>query len=297
MIVVKGATRAHDSKEWKGLAEGEMDSFGNPFHIIRLKWHSTSLHRMATYAKTRGFDDAVITVNRSTGNLKITYREKKGSIMWERPLNGVGPFIGEVAKTPRNMRILATHYRDGLWSIYNDPSTENEVRIMSDRIWAEMDEKERKYNEERIRSMHTHSLEKRMPGWERNLSEGISKDEERRLLAKERMELAKKQAEIEAKEQKLLSRETRLAEVGVGSTSYSEQYLAQQPINQIRRICREMRIVAKTGTTKEGMIKKIIARQNKGDAALQEAKQQMAAEEGLQVQSEIQSPVEESVAS
>ena len=256
VIIVKGARNkdGQRSEDYAVMAVGEEDSYGNPFRLIRLRWRGTRYHRMNTYAKTRGFEDAVIEVKRNTGELVIRYRQS-GSAMWARSKGGVGAFFAEVPKTQQNMARLARCYEDKLWTIV-DTDIDGEVKAMSDRFWADMAKRDEEhkdepgyqsevaYNRERIRRMHilpAENLEniKAPVGHELEHEQAVV-SETAKLNRKRDMDLARREAEIAERERKLMEHEAKIAgEFTPIGTGYSEESLGAMKMHEVRRVARD----------------------------------------------------------
>lgn len=240
MIIVKGASRRNPSDQVISYATGETDEFGNPFEVIELISNVTRYNMHAEYEKTRGFDDAVISYN--NGLIRISYRKKKGSIMWMRPLGNVGPFIGKIPRTPRNMRMLASHYRDGLWRIKN-AHIEAEVKKMSDMLWEEMPDEIKKFNEARIKRLQMLKSESVMnqvalPTAYSNNDDKAYLDQEKVEIARQKIELAQREAEI-AKREKLLAKDSvKKIETEGNPSKYSQGYLQTLGLAELRKLGR-----------------------------------------------------------
>lgn len=240
MIIVKGAKNkdGQRSEDWIDHAIGEIDQFGTPFEVIELRWVDSKLHPNTDYAKTRGFDDAVISVG-ANGRLSITYREKTGSVQWLRGLGGHGPFIGKVARTDRNIRLLASHYRDGLWRI-KDQHVDAEVRAMSDKLWESMSPELRNFNEKRIKAMHTRSNEGNVvhlpQDSEKVKAEQDRINEERRDLARQKQDLARREAALSAKEKRIT--EVRVEQIK-NDTPPDTSDLSSLGFRDLRKLARE----------------------------------------------------------
>lgn len=239
MIFVIGATKAHPSEEWIEYAKGINDEFGNPFEVIELQWLGSNLHRNADYAKTRGFDDARLDVDKSSANgIRITYRQGVGSVMWFRPLGNVGPFIGKLAKTPRNMRKLAACLKDNLWRIKSPAHIAAEVKELSEKLWAGMSEEERTFNEKRVAGMHTHKMEGdlKLPEPSGDTVQTVAQD--RVALNKKQMELEAREAEVVTKEKGIVDKTARMTKQGLAPAEYSESYLRGLKLVELRRLGR-----------------------------------------------------------
>ena len=238
MVIVKGATRARPSEMWIEEAKGYQDSYGEPFELIELIWNNQpgSKHKMSSYAKTRGFEDAVIETR--NGNIRITYRPN-GSAVWAKK-NGIGSYKAYVPKTLKNLKRLANNYRDNLWTI-SDARINNIVKEISDKIWDQMPEETVKFNEARIKSMHTGEHEKGMDIFrdiEKNkiAQESAVLSEERRELAKKKIELERLEAELRAKHKQVLEDEIKaIPEIKGSYTKTDLQALSFYDIKKLAR--------------------------------------------------------------
>ena len=262
MIIVIGASRAHPSQEWVQLALGEEDQYGNQFELVELRWNNNRLHLMADYAKTRGFEDAVITAG-SGGGLTIKYR-RPGSAMWYRPNPIINRFVSQVAKTPHNIKVLATHYRDKLWRIASE-HIDKEVRALSDKLWAEMSSEEQLFNEKRIEAMYTHSLEKGLDGANFSRSPESEKQdmrEEKRLLFQKEKELREMEARIAKQQKRLTDEQIKTIEEGKQPIQYHEKYLMGMKFSDLRKAARKLGIQMQQTTKKTEVVEMILAKQD-----------------------------------
>lgn len=265
MVVVKmKVTRSITADHWKSMAMGVIDEYGNAFRLIKLRWNLTANHKMAEYAKTRGFEDAVIGRNQRTGDISVTYR-KQGSAMWQRPIGGVGPFMAEVPQTPRNMNTLAAMYGDKLFTII-DADISEIVKAMHEKKLGDMSFDTRKFNEKRIRGMHVSALEAhedrdtKTPELPVDV-ERLSVTEQNRLNQIKDAELKQREEMIKIKEKELTGFQAANVSDGVLPSAYSDTYLQGLKLFQIRKLSKELGVKAETSETKEALIKKILKRQ------------------------------------
>jgi hypothetical protein len=276
MIIVKGlkVSRQLPAEEWKKRAVegGTIDEYGNSFRIIKLRWNTTRLHRNADHAKTRGFEDAVIGKNRRTGDLEVTYRQN-GSVEWMRPSGGVGAYMGEVAETPRNMRLLASMYSNKLFTIIDSDIAEI-VKKMHEKRVEKSDEATKKLNERMHRNMHTMSVEGEDTAVDIPVeAERAEIKEEKARVEKDRVDVAKRKAELDAREAKVTKKTVDMIGEGVEPTIYGEDFLKQQKVYKLRGICREMKLKWSNDEKKDDLVKKILAKQA-GD--MEKVKKEMA---------------------
>jgi len=270
VIIVKGARNKDGRRaaDYAKAAVGETDQYGNPFRMIKLRWTKNRLHRNGPYAKTRGFEDTIITVNTGTGEIAVSYRPN-GSVMWDRGPLGVGPFFGELGKTAANMTRLAKCYRDGLWTIV-DSDIDGEVKAMSDKHWLGMSDEDRAFNEERIRRMHILPAE----DLENNTSpikHGKDRDEDlvkekTQIVNRREMELQEREAKLAERERTLMSREADIAETGTPiGTGYTAEAMGHMKMHEVRKIARETyKMVCQPNMTRADIIDQIIERQLTG---------------------------------
>lgn len=263
MVIVKlKVSTKLPASYWKNQAIGSIDSYGNPFRLIRLKWNATILHKNSEYAKTRGFEDAVIDQNKTTGDFKITYR-RNGSITWQKPDGGVGPYWGEIPLTQYNIQKLVSHYGDKLWFIV-DPDIEAQVKILYAKRLEEMPKEAKKFNETRVRMMHTSDVDRDTDAkYEVPVDTKITIEKQRSLSVKE-IELAKKAAELEAKEKALAEKEKALVNAGSALTGYGKNYLMDQTIATLRKHCKELAIEFGTEHKKGDLVDMILNKQAGG---------------------------------
>ena len=264
MIIIKlKVNKQITADHWKQMAIGTPDEYGNPFRIAKLRWTKNPMHKMAEYTKTRGFEDAIISQDRRTGDISVSYR-RSGSIMWTRPIGGVGPFMGEVPVTPKNLQRLAAMYGDKLWTIM-DADIDKQVRAMYEKMRSEMTPEQIAFDDRRIRGMHRSSLEKEdkeAKGPEIPLAaEKLSIAEQNRLNQLKAMDLAKREEALNMKEAALNSKVEEVIERGGSPVTYGREYLAARKIHEIRKIAKEVGTTFEPNETKEAIITKIIQRQ------------------------------------
>jgi len=273
MIIVKNATRAHPSEEWMEVARGEIDEYGEPFQLIELQWLNTPLHRMTEYAKTRGFEDTIITANTKTGGVKINYREN-GSVMWLRK-KGIGPFTGLLAKTPKNMRRLASHFEDRLWKIM-DPVIASEVKALWDSLKEKMTEKDLQFHNDRITSTHSSKSETSIPGYVARLPAEDSATqiaEDRRQLNLQMVELKRRELEVAEREGSLNKSKIESIAAGEAPSKYGQVYLEKLKMHEIRSLARKMGIPVDGADKKTTIVQRVLDRQN-GIESIPEAAQE-----------------------
>jgi hypothetical protein len=254
MFLVRGAKNrdGQRSADWIKAAIGTVDSYGNPFEIVEMAWRMTNLNRNSDYVKTRGFEDTEIAIDRNKGITVRHIRQGNGCIMWERSLNGIGPFVGRLGKTPYNMLKLAKHYKDGLWTI-KDRIIDAELKALSDKMWSEMTPEQQRFNEARIKSMHSLKSEEGMNSF---VPTKVSK-EDVAAIEIEKKELFRMRKELEEKEQRLKGLEGRYGSViqekvaaGALPTKFNSKYSKQQLLDmrpsELRQVARrefELRIM------------------------------------------------------
>jgi hypothetical protein len=276
MIIVKGlkVSRQISADEWKKRAIGTTDEYGNPFRIIKLRWNNNRMHRNADHAKTRGFEDAVIGRDRRNGDIEITYRQN-GSVEWMRPSGGVGPFMGEVAETPRNMRLLTGMFGDKLFTIVDSDILQVVKKMYEDRE-AKMDPKVKEFNNKRIRSMHTMYVEAGEKAETTELPVEVEREEIKEgksAVQRDKIENAKRKAELDKKEEEINKKVVELVGDGAVPSMYSRDFLQEQKFYKLRGICREMKVSFAIDDKKVDLIKKVLEKQT-GNS--KEVKKQMA---------------------
>ncbi|MBE3122199.1 MAG: hypothetical protein IMZ58_08350 [Thermoplasmata archaeon] len=277
MIVVHSSVRTN--KQFtpdfrKNQALGTIDEYGNPFRIIKLRWNRTRLHKNSDYTKTKGFEDAIIKRGTKDGGFNIVYRY--GSVQWMQ-LGGEGPFYGELAQTPKNMEKLASAYGDKLWSIV-DPDIEQIVKKMYEGRRKSMSEDVRQINDSRIRLMHVSEAEKgdilkgavQLPPD----VEQASANEQRRLNEIEKQNIEKRKAILDLKEEEVNKKAVDLVGDGVAAVAYTKDYLTGlKGLQQLRKICRELKIKSELTDKKPDLVDKIMKKQV---GEVEAAKEQMA---------------------
>lgn len=258
----------------KQQAIGLIDEYGNPFRIISLRWNKSRLHKNTDYAKTRGFEDTIITKER--GEMAIKYR-KNGSIAWMR-YAGEGPYMGELAVTPKNLQKLASCYGDKLFTIL-DKDIDNIVKQMYEDKVKGMDALTKHFNDQRVRMMHTtqsevNEMPKSGPVEIPVEAERVNLAEQNRLQQIEKQNLEKRKAALDAKEAEIDEKTVKLVGEGVPAVTYTKEYLAGlKGIHSARKICRELKVEFSQSDKKDDLINKIIARQT---GEIKAVKEQMA---------------------
>jgi hypothetical protein len=271
MVIVKmKVNRQITAAHWVGMAVGVEDEYGNPFRVIKLRWNPNRMHKMTEYAKTRGFEDAIISKDPKTGGVKITYRTN-GSIMWMRPM-GIGFFMGEVAQTPKNMAKLASHYGDKLWTIL-DADIDVIVRKMYEERKKNQTKEMADYDMKRINRMHTATHEHK----ENNTSapelpldiEKMDVHEKNRLNQIKQVELDKRNEALNMKEAALNKKAADMVGDGVAPVTYTMDYLTAQKLFKLRKLCTEVKVKWENSDKKEDLIKRITEKQTGNAAAVQ----------------------------
>jgi hypothetical protein len=259
-IIVLGASKERKSETIKGMAIGEKDQYGNPFRIIKLRWADD--RKNTDYTKTRGYEDAVIQRDRTSGGFRITYR-KNGSIEWIQP-EGMGPFFGEVAYTAYNMRKLAAGYGDKLWTIV-DAGINAEVRAMYEKLVEAMPENLQEFNAQRIKLLHTKSSGGRLttpltrtkaPGTDPEL------EEQRKALFQKEQELKEREAKIKDKEDSVQEKTVAKIKEGAPAVGFSREALEDMQMFEVRRSAKSLGIETGMKDLKEDLINKILALQS-----------------------------------
>ncbi len=257
MIIVRlKVTRQLTAKYWKNQVAGTIDEYGNPFRIITLKWNKSRLHKNAEYSKTRGFEDAEISKSEEDGDFAIKYR-RNGSVMWQKPEGGVGPYYGELPYTPYNIQKLVTHYGDKLWTIA-DADIDRMVRLKYEELNNKMTEKTKKFNDDRINAMHTSDIEAGKTVKFEVPTDPILIKEKERTLAVKNTDIEKKAAELEERERRLAEREATLIKAGVSLNPYSEEYLKTRTITSLRKTAKDLKLAWTPDMLKPAIIQMIV---------------------------------------
>lgn len=264
MIIVKlKVNRQLTADYWKQLAIGTNDDYGNPFRIIKLRWNNNKLHKNTDYAKTRGFEDTILSKDTRTGDIKVSYR-RNGSIVWQRPAGGVGPYIGEVAVTPYNLEKLASMYGDKLFSII-DQDIDAIVRAKYEQKVKGMSEQTLLFNKNRVRGMHTMAVEK--DSNIQNLGEvpleveKVNIQEQNRVLMQKKQEQDLREAALNDKEQRLNTKVADLVGEGIDPVTYSEEYLKGLKFLELRKVAKEHGIKYENTDKTPDIIAKILEKQ------------------------------------
>ena len=254
----------------KDDAIGTIDEYGNPFRLIRLRWNQNPKHKNTEYAKTRGFQDAVLSKVR--GELKITYRDN-GSIMWERK-NGMGLFTGECPQTPTNMRLLASHFGDKLWTIIDADIKEIVEKMYNQRRGIESPDI-KKFNDNRVKMLHTnhfdYNAKDNTPPEIPVEVEKIEIAEKNRLNRVEETRLNQRKLALDAKEKDITERTKGLIDDGAAPVVYQKEFLDSQKLFSLRKLCKTVG-VKWTETDKKGALVQMIMDKQAGNAAAVEEK-------------------------
>jgi len=252
-IIAMNATKARPAERIKQLALGMEDQYGNPFEIIHLKW--IQKRRNTEYSKTRGFEDTIIAMN-PTGDLEISYR-RPGSIQWVRP-DGIGPYTAEVAKTPYNMRKLATMYGDQIWTI-NEKNVNAEVKAIYEKIVENMPMAEKQFNEHRIKSMNSTAYGNPLAMPKRKDNDELL--EQKREVAIKEMELKEREAIIKEREEKIILDSVVKIRKGEAAIKYEEASLVDMEPEQLMQIAKDIGAFTGGSKKKEVLINSIRRKQ------------------------------------
>ena len=277
MIIIKlKVSRNLTTDHWKQMAIGTIDEYGNPFRLIKLRWNKNPLHKNTEYAKTRGFEDTELSKDPRTGDIAVTYRNP-GSVMWQRPAGGVGPFIGELAQTPKNLQRLAAMYGDRLWTIM-DADVDKIVAKMYQERQTRMDDATKVADSKRIADMHTNELERSDKAGKGviQIPEAIDKlsvTEQNRINMIQAQDNEKRAAALEIKESQLNERVVDMVGSGAAAVMYQKEALEKEKIHKVRGICREIGIKWENTETKDVLVGKILLKQA---GNIEKIKEQMA---------------------
>jgi hypothetical protein len=237
MFIVRGAKNKDGMRKEDFIKDalGTIDSDGNPFEIIELVWTGYPNQRVAEYTKTRGFENTQIYVSNNPNKPGMVVKHVNrgtGCIMWTRSLNGRGPFAGRLAKTAYNMAKLAKHYEDGLWRI-KDRVLDAEVKAMSKKLWESMTDKQRKYNQARIKAANTLKSEQGL-----NLNQApkpkvdqAEVDEKLKSIFEREQALKAKEESLAVREQSLKEKVTQKIESGEVPLNFKTDYTVEDLLN------------------------------------------------------------------
>lgn len=228
---------------WIAQAKGVQDEYGNPFRVITLRWNYTSIHKMAEFGKTVGFEDAIIGRASGTGGLKVRYRSP-GSLTWNRPIGGVGDFQALCPVTPKNMKKLASCFPNKMWRIIDD-----DIRKIVESMWTEkwdaMDEKTKNFNEKWFKMMHTLETDRGKKG----TAEAVNLEIEKKSIADENLEISRKKQEQDLREAKLNEKEKELVDQQVIAVKdgkevfkISERSLRKMKLHELKKVFRKLGI-------------------------------------------------------
>lgn len=267
MIVLR-KLRIHPAKgmteeSWLNKARGAKDEYGNPFRIITLRWNHSRTNLCTNYQKTHGFEDAIIAKDGSTGGFKITYRP--GTLMWMRPLGGIGDFEAMCPMTPRNMKALIAAYPNRKWRIV-DEDVNAKVKRGWDERWDRMDERTKEFNDKWFKAMHTLASERNDPVAIERADLSIEKkevEEEKRIIEIKKQEIEKEKEKANEVLKEVNQKVSTLETHGIEAVTYSRDYLnGVKSVFSLRKIAREMKIPISPNEKKKAVIEKIIAKQS-----------------------------------
>jgi len=251
------------------IEAGTKDQYGQTFRVIKLFWVNTANHKMAPYVKTKGFEDAEIF--QDNGSFAVNYR-KNGSLFWQQSATGIGPYFAECPVTPHNMRKLASHFGDKLWTYSkNDKDVEAVVQKMHEKQYVNVPEAIKKFNEARIRAMHTnvHDNVALTTSTEENSSilQSIKETERANTLKAE--ELNRKEMDLKVEREKINNMKAALVDDDVAISQYSEEYLQSiKKIVQLRKIARSIGAVWNNNMTME-TLRTVIMKKQTGNEELE----------------------------
>lgn len=263
------------------IEAGTQDQYGQTFRVIKLFWVNSPNHKMAPYVHTKGFEDAEIYQN--NGSFAVNFR-KNGSLTWQQSATGIGPYFAECPVTPHNMRKLASHFGDRLWTFSkNDKDIEGVVQKMYEKQYVNVIEAIKKFNEARIRGMHTNvhdDVALTKSGADNTAAlESIKETERANTLKAE--ELSRKEMELKAEKEKIDNMKAALVDDDVAISQYSEGYL--QSINKISQLRKLARVVGASWTNSMTMdtLRTLIMKKQTGNEGI-ETPESKAAEDSLE---------------
>lgn len=232
------------------------DEYGNIFRVLTLYWKGDLNHRMTPYAKTKGFEDAEI--NQDGQQFLVTYRHN-GSLWWQQPVTGIGPFFAECPLTTYNLKKLASCYGDGLWTFSReDKDIEQVVKDMYEKKIVNLPEEMRKFNEKRIKGMHTHvsdvniqSVQIVAPDIDIKKKE-LDQQQEDIIIRQE--ELRKKEAELDQREANADALISGMAESGISLAPYSEEFLKSKKFHELKAVAKSIGVKVPVTAKKDEII-------------------------------------------
>jgi hypothetical protein len=243
----------------QAIAAGTKDEYGNVFRALKLFWKGDANHRMTPYVKTKGFQDAEISQDGQ--QFIVTYRHN-GSLWWQQPVTGIGAFYAECPMTTYNIKKLASCYGDGLWTFSReDKDVEQVVKDMYEKRIVNLPEEMKKFNEARIKGMHTHVSDVNVqaasiiaPDIE-DQKKALDDQQTEILLEKER--LRKKEVELAQREENADALIAGMADSGVSLTPYSEEFLKTQKFHELKKLAKTIGVVIPVTAKKDEIIVKI----------------------------------------
>jgi hypothetical protein len=214
-------------------AIGEKDEYGNPFAVIRL----TAVRKHANATSSHGYEDTI--VNPTQNGFIISHR-KPGRINWVKDVYGIKS-RGMLAKTPHNMKTLASNYFDKVF-IIDDPLVRAEVEAMANKNRKNMTPEQIAADEARIKGMHTSKYGGAMKKQRGKTTEDVVNDERERGLRKKEEELNQREAALKDKEAEVGSAIAAKVGEGASLTKYSEESVKEMKFPKLRSIAAGLKI-------------------------------------------------------
>lgn len=263
-IFAKNASRTWTTEVIVNATIGMEDPYGNPFRKITLDWNPA--RKNAQYAKTAGFEDAII--ERTGSGLKINYR-KPGSAQWiQNKLTR--RFYAEIPDTPHNRATIAAGLRDKFWTV-RDTDVRRVCEVMSDKLWRSFEPDVKEFHEKRIAG----SWRGRYDDDDNNSAPPSminAKAEEQEIatqkgeLFKERQEIEKMREELRKDREKIDALFAQAAENGISVVQYKPEVLQDMKMTKLREIADEKGISNDLRMKKAELVEAIIAKQYGSDS-------------------------------
>ena len=255
-IYAKGATRNRPTELIiKAAMDSRIqDSDGNPFEIITL----TSTVARAEGTSTIGFQDTFVVVE---GNSLTIEHRGEGRLQWMNPEFGGMP-KAQIAKTKRNMDMLAGHYFDGLWTI-DDRMIDAEAKAEADKMRAGMSEEVLEFEKNRISALKTSKNGGKLVGRKGTTIDDQVIENTKNTLENDKKELIKQGLGLESKKAEIEKSITQAVKDGDHLTKYGENELKGIQLFKLRSIARKQLGLTIIDTEKKPeVIAKILAAQN-----------------------------------
>lgn len=268
-IHVIGATVKRPAEMYvkAALEMGLRDSNGITFEIIRLM-PTTAVAEGGTI---HGYQDTEIDAT-DPGHLTIEHRTDRngdpiGRIKWQQhPVTRM--YGAEIAKTPHNIKALATQYYDKSWRIL-DPVVEAEVKAVADKMLAEMSQKERDTFRKRSAQHSQHQYGGQVVNRAGETIDEVFDKQGDIALNTRISEIKEREQGLEKREKALEQKVSSVVEGGGSVTRYTSEDLMSisSPFSLRKKARTEFGLVIPPTCTKKAIVDMILAKQEENTQA------------------------------